>query len=171
MTDKEKMVKLISDTIWRYEPLLKYEPTPTPPGIPSVPEAIADALVAAKFRDTTWKGAIFMNGEAIVPSPDIYNEVAKLLDCPQMLGFEPDVIEVKVRDDGYAHLIEIERDEYMHEYRVARLALRYACQFIGGVTPADIGYNERLFLRRAEKQIDYEEECERRETTKRGGKE
>lgn len=78
-------------------------------------------------------------------------------------GFGHDTIEVKVRDDGYAHLMEIERDEYMHEYRVARLALRYACQIIGGVTPADIGYNERLFLRQAEKQIDYEEECERKD--------
>ena len=39
----------------------------------------------------------------------------------------------------------------------------YACQFIGGVTPADIGYNERLFLRQAEKQIGYEEEYERQE--------
>lgn len=77
-------------------------------------------------------------------------------------GFGHDTIEVKVCDDGYAHLMEIERDEYMHEYRVARLALRYACQIIGGVTPADIGYNERLFLRRAEKQIDYEEEYERK---------
>ena len=76
-------------------------------------------------------------------------------------GFEHDTIEVKVRDDGYAHLIETERDQYMHEYRVARLALRYACQLIGGVTPADRGYNERLFLRQAEKQIDYEEEYER----------
>lgn len=71
-------------------------------------------------------------------------------------GFGHDTIEVKVRDDGYAHLIEIERDQYMHEYQVARLALRYACQIIGGVTPADIGYNERLFLRQAEKELSEE---------------
>ena len=52
MTEKEKIIEIISDVIWRYEPLLKYEPTPAPPEIPTVPEAIADALVAAGLRFT-----------------------------------------------------------------------------------------------------------------------
>lgn len=122
MTDKEKMVKLISDTIWRYEPLLKYEPTPAPPEIPTVPEAIADALIAAKFRDTTWQGAIFMNGEAIVPSPDIYNKVAELLGCPLMSRVLPD--EIKVFDDGTIG------NEDKHRAEVAELALKKACRSI-----------------------------------------
>lgn len=57
-------------------------------------EAIADALIAAGFRDVDDRGKIFMNGEAIVPTPDIYNKVAELLDCPLMSGVLPDEIEV-----------------------------------------------------------------------------
>lgn len=120
MTEKEKIIEIISDVIWRYEPLLKYEPTPAPPEIPTVPEAIADALIAAKFRDTTWQGAIFMNGEAIVPSPDIYNKVAKLLDCPLMLDV-PD--ERHVLSDGTTENDDKRRAE------VAEKALRNLAQF------------------------------------------
>lgn len=93
MTEKEKMIEIISDVIWRYEPLLKYEPTPAPPDVPSVPEAIADALFVAGFRDVDERGCIFMNGEAIVPTPDIYNKVAELLGCPLISGVLPDKIE------------------------------------------------------------------------------
>lgn len=44
----------------------------------------ANALIEAGFRDITTRGWIFMNGEAIVPTPDIYNKVAELLDCPKI---------------------------------------------------------------------------------------
>ena len=44
----------------------------------------ADALIAAHVRDITERGWIFMNGEAIVPTPEIYNKVAELLDCPKI---------------------------------------------------------------------------------------
>lgn len=30
------------------------------------------------------RGWIFMNGEAIVPIPEIYNKVAELLGCPKI---------------------------------------------------------------------------------------
>lgn len=45
---------------------------------------IADALIAAGIRDITREGYICMNGEVIVPTPDIYNKVAELLDCPKI---------------------------------------------------------------------------------------
>lgn len=122
MTDKEKMVKLISDIIWRYEPLLKYEPTPTPPGIPSVPEAIADELIAAGFRDVDEHRTIFMNGEAIVPTPDIYNKVAELLGCPLLSVGLPD--KIKVFDDGTSG------NEDKRRADVAELALKNACYSI-----------------------------------------
>lgn len=44
-----------------------------------------DALIEAGIRDTNERGWIFMNGEAIVPTPQIYNKVADLLDCPKIL--------------------------------------------------------------------------------------
>ena len=44
----------------------------------------ADALIAAGIRDITRQGYICMNGEVIVPTPDIYNKVAELLDCPKI---------------------------------------------------------------------------------------
>lgn len=151
MTDKEKMVKLISDTIWRYEPLLKYEPTPTPPGIPSVPEAIADALIAAGFRDIDDRGKIFMNGEAIVPTPVIYNKVAELLGCPLMSGVLPD--EVKVFDDGTFG------NEDKHRAEVAELALKKACRSIArsltwercnDIDPLAVELLQRFYLNNAE---------------------
>ena len=154
MTDKEKMVKLISDTIWRYEPLLKYEPTPTPPGIPSVPEAIADALIAAGFRDVDERRTIFMNGEAIVPTPDIYNKVAELLGCPLMSGVLPD--EVKVFDDGTFG------NEDKHRAEVAELALKNACYSIArsitwerykGTDPSRVESLQRYYLIGAESQL------------------
>ena len=47
-------------------------------------EAIANALIAAGIRDITQEGYICMNGEVIVPTPNIYNKVADLLDCPKI---------------------------------------------------------------------------------------
>lgn len=44
----------------------------------------ADALIEAHVRDITERGWIFMNGEAIVPTPEIYNKVAELLGCPKI---------------------------------------------------------------------------------------
>ena len=43
-----------------------------------------DALIEARIRDITEHGWIFMNGEAIIPTPDIYNKVAELLGCPKI---------------------------------------------------------------------------------------
>ena len=151
MSEKEKMVKLISDTIWRYEPLLKYEPTPAPPDVPSVPEAIADALFAAGFRDVDERGCIFMNGEAIVPTTDIYNKVAELLDCPLMSGVLPD--DIKVFDDGTFE------NEDKHRAEVAELALEKACCLIArimtegmykGIDPAAVKNLQRFYLNNAE---------------------
>lgn len=44
-----------------------------------------DALIEASIRDVAERGWIFMNGEAIVPTLQIYNKVADLLDCPKIL--------------------------------------------------------------------------------------
>lgn len=44
----------------------------------------ADALIAAGIRDITRDGYICMNGEVIVPTPNIYNKVADLLACPRI---------------------------------------------------------------------------------------
>lgn len=44
----------------------------------------ADALIDAGIRDITREGYICMNGEVIVPTPNIYNKVADLLACPQI---------------------------------------------------------------------------------------
>lgn len=43
-----------------------------------------DALIDAGIRDITNKGHICMNGEVILPTPEIYNKVAELLDCPKL---------------------------------------------------------------------------------------
>ena len=48
------------------------------------PYKLADMLIEAEFRDITTRGWIFMNVEAIVPTPNIYNKVAELLDCPKI---------------------------------------------------------------------------------------
>lgn len=45
---------------------------------------LADALIAAGIRDITREGYICMNGEVIVPTPNIYNKVADLLACPRI---------------------------------------------------------------------------------------
>lgn len=47
-------------------------------------KALADALIAAGIRDITREGYICMNGEVIVPTPNIYNKVADLLACPRI---------------------------------------------------------------------------------------
>ena len=44
----------------------------------------ADAIIAAGIRDITREGYICMNGEVIVPTPNIYNKVADLLACPRI---------------------------------------------------------------------------------------
>ena len=151
MTEKEKIIEIISDVIWRYEPLLKYEPTPAPPDVPSVPEAIADALFAAGFRDVDERGCIFMNGEAIVPTPDIYNKVAELLDCPLMSGVLPD--EIKVFDDGTFG------NDDKHRAEVAELALKKACRSItrilmwerrNDIDPLAVENLQRFYLNNAE---------------------
>lgn len=147
MTDKEKMVKLISDTIWRYEP------TPTPLSILSVPKAIADALISAGFRDVDDRRTIFMNGEAIVTTPDIYNKVAELLGCPLMLDV-PDKRQVFY--DG-----TIANDD-KHRAEVAELALKNACYNIErsnirerykGVDLLAVERLQRLFIKHAERQL------------------
>lgn len=152
MTEKEKIIEIISDVIWRYEPLLKYEPTPAPPEIPTVPEAIADALIAAKFRDTTWQGAIFMNGEAIVPSPDIYNKVANLLDCPLMLDV-PD--ERHVLSDGTT-----ENDD-KHRAEVAERALRSLAQLCAKGAKYYLQSNEAVKERERELYDEWIKQAER----------
>lgn len=47
-------------------------------------QGIADALIAAGIRDITRQGYICMNGEVIIPTPNIYNKVADLLSCPRI---------------------------------------------------------------------------------------
>lgn len=49
-----------------------------------------DALIEAGIRDTKERRWIFMNGEAIVPTPQIYNKVADLLGCPKILEDKDD---------------------------------------------------------------------------------
>lgn len=148
MTDKEKMVKLISDIIWRYEP------TSTPLCILSVPKAIADALIAAGFRDVDDRRTIFMNGEAIVTTPDIYNKVAELLGCPLTSGVLPD--KIKVFNDGTFGNEDKRRAE------VAELALKNACYNIErsnmrerykGVDLLAVERLQRLFIKHAERQL------------------
>ena len=154
MTEKEKMIEIISDVIWRYEPLLKYEPTPAPPDVPSVPEAIADALFVAGFRDVDERGCIFMNGEAIVPTPDIYNKVAELLGCPLISGVLPD--KIKVFYDGTFG------NEDKRRADVAELALKNACYSIArsitwerykGIDPLRVESLQRSYLIGAERQL------------------
>lgn len=48
------------------------------------PLRAADALIAAGIRDITQEGYICMSGEVIIPTPNIYNKVADLLDCPKI---------------------------------------------------------------------------------------
>lgn len=68
MTDREKIIEIIAPFISAY----------------GEDEAIADALIDAGIRDITREGYICMNGEVIVPTPNIYNKVADLLDCPKI---------------------------------------------------------------------------------------
>lgn len=80
MTEREKIIETLKQTsdVWKEEERHGY--------IVSVDlEKIADALIEAGIRDTNERGWIFMNGEAIVPTPQIYNKVADLLDCPKIL--------------------------------------------------------------------------------------
>lgn len=142
MKEKEKMIAIISNVIMRYRPLLR-EPT--------IPEAIADALIAAGVRDVDDRGKIFMNGEAIVPTPDIYNKVAELLGCPLMSGVLPD--ETKVFDDGTFG------NEDKHRAEVAELALKKACCGIArsmmwercnDVDPLAVELLQRFYLNNAE---------------------
>ena len=109
MTEREKIIKVIDE--WANKAVQSNRFDGASVYNPHNAAELADTIIAAGFRDVDDRGKIFMNGEAIVPSPDIYNEVAKLLDCPQMLGFEPDVIEVKVRDDAEAEAMLKEMKE------------------------------------------------------------
>lgn len=45
---------------------------------------LTDLLIAAGIRDITRQGYICMNGEVIVPTPNIYNKVADILACPRI---------------------------------------------------------------------------------------
>ena len=85
MTEKEKIIKIIEK--WAEKALVTkisgasvYDPHNA--------AELADTLIAARVRDITERGWIFMNGEAIVPTPEIYNKVAELLDCPKIEGEE-----------------------------------------------------------------------------------
>ena len=49
-----------------------------------IAEEVADALITAGIRDITREGYICMNGEVIVPTPNMYNKVADLLACPRI---------------------------------------------------------------------------------------
>ena len=120
-------------------------------GTPPLDEAIADALIVAGFRDINDRGKIFMNGEAIVPTPVIYNKVAELLGCPLMSGVLPD--EVKVFDDGTFG------NEDKHRAEVAKLALKKACRSIARILmwercndsdPLAVEDLQRLYLNNAE---------------------
>ena len=68
MDEREKIIEIIAPFISAY----------------GEDEAIANALIAAGIRDITQEGYICMNGEVIVPTPNIYNKVADLLDCPKI---------------------------------------------------------------------------------------
>lgn len=98
MTDREKMIKVIKKAFEDCGRMLKEqiprvlsgEIKKASDGTPPLDEAIADALIEAGIRDTNERGWIFMNGEAIVPTPEIYNKVADLLDCPKILEDKDD---------------------------------------------------------------------------------
>ena len=68
MDEREKIIEIIAPHVSAY----------------GEDEAIADALIAAGIRDITQEGYICMNGEVIVPTPNIYNKVADLLGCPKI---------------------------------------------------------------------------------------
>lgn len=79
MDEREKIIEILKQTsdLWKEEESHGY--------IVSVDLGkIADTLIEARIRDITERGWIFMNGEAIVPTPNIYNKVAELLDCPKI---------------------------------------------------------------------------------------
>ena len=86
MTEREKIVEILDNNI-RWQPYyyisrgIVYEDDL---------KNIADALIEAGIRDTNERGWIFMKGEAIVPTPEIYNKVADLLDCPKILEDKDD---------------------------------------------------------------------------------
>lgn len=81
MTEREKIIKIIekwaertiTTRVWGAGVSNPYNAT-----------ELADALIEAGIRDITQQGYICMNGEAIVPTPEIYNKVAELLDCPKI---------------------------------------------------------------------------------------
>lgn len=68
MDDKEKIISIIAPYVSAF----------------GEDAAIADELIAAGIRDITREGYICMNGEVIVPTPNIYNKVADLLACPRI---------------------------------------------------------------------------------------
>lgn len=78
MTEREKIVKIIQ-SVDLYDSLLYRYCIDM-----ATANKLADALIAARVRDITERGWIFMNGEAIVPTPEIYNKVAELLSCPKI---------------------------------------------------------------------------------------
>ena len=80
MTDREKIIEALKGNIDWTCVLYKYKDVLYENNV----ERIADALIAAGIRDITREGYICMNGEVIVPTPDIYNKVAELLSCPKI---------------------------------------------------------------------------------------
>lgn len=85
----------------------------------------ADALIAAGIRDITREGYICMNGEVIVPTPNIYNKVADLLACPRIKEHE---IEGDVRgmipDKIHLEFTEAQYNQLMNALCYARLYLK-----------------------------------------------
>lgn len=81
MTEREKMIKVLRDNI-EYE--IQYYPDDNYAEVVFDYNVIADALIKAGIRDITQEGYICMSGEVIIPTPNIYNKVADLLDCPKM---------------------------------------------------------------------------------------
>lgn len=85
----------------------------------------ADTLIAARIRDITREGYICMNGEVIVPTPNIYNKVADLLACPRIKECE---IEGDVRgmipDKIHLEFTEAQYNQLMNALCYARLYLK-----------------------------------------------
>lgn len=151
MTEREKIIKAIDG--WANKAVQSNGFDGASVYNPHNAAELADTLIAAGFRDVDDRGTIFMNGEAIVPTPDVYNKVAELLGCPLMLDV-PD--KRRVFSDG-----TIENDD-KRRAEVAELALKNACYNIErsnireryqGVNPFAVERLQRLFIKHAERQL------------------
>lgn len=101
----------------------------------------ADALIAAGIRDITQEGYICMNGEVIVPTPNVYNKVADLLACPRIKDRE---IEGDVRgmipDKIHLELTQVQYNQLMNGLCYARLYLKALIMY----EQKEFGDTERL---------------------------